>query len=104
MTDQGGPATIIHVTGGSARRSMPGSGLCAPSAFAVRALTQATALELREHEIHVALPIIDRTDSDDTRTADPARIADAVVYLAGQSPRAMTHQLQVTPARDNWTP
>ena len=28
----------------------------------------------------------------------------AVAYLAAQSPRAMTHELQVTPARDTWVP
>ena len=108
MTAQGGPATIVQVTGGSARRGMPGRGLWAAGAFGVRALTQAAALELREQEIHVALlivdAVIDRSGGDDTGTADPASLADAVLYLAGQSPRAMTHELQVTPARDNWTP
>lgn len=108
MDAQGGPATIIQVTGGSARRGMPGRGLWAAGAFGVRALTQAAALELRAQEIHVALlivdAVIDRTGSDDTATADPASLADSVVYLASQSPRAMTHELQVTPARDNWTP
>jgi hypothetical protein len=87
---------------------MPGRGLWAAGAFGVRALTQAAALELREQEIHVALlvvdAVIDRSGGDDTGMADPASLADAVVYLAGQSPRAMTHELQVTPARDNWTP
>jgi NAD(P)-dependent dehydrogenase (short-subunit alcohol dehydrogenase family) len=108
MGAQGGPATIVQVTGGSARRGMAGRGLWAAGAFGVRALTQAAALELREQAIHVALLIvdatIDRSGGDDTGTADPASLADAVVYLAGQSPRAMTHELQVTPARDNWTP
>jgi NADP-dependent 3-hydroxy acid dehydrogenase YdfG len=108
MSAQGGPATIIQVTGGSARRGMPGRGLWAAGAFGVRALTQAAASELREQEIHVALLIvdasIDRSGGDDLATADPGSLADAVAYLAGQSPRAMTHELQVTPARDNWTP
>jgi len=108
MSAQGGPATIVQVTGGSARRGMPGRGLWAAGAFGVRALTQAAASELREQEIHVALLIvdasIDRSGGDNTATADPGSLADAVVYLAAQSPRAMTHELQVTPARDNWTP
>jgi NADP-dependent 3-hydroxy acid dehydrogenase YdfG len=108
MSAQGGPSTIIQVTGGSARRGMPGRGLWAAGAFGVRALTQAAASELREQEIHVALLIvdasIDRSGGDDLATADPGSLADAVAYLAGQSPRAMTHELQVTPARDNWTP
>ena len=108
MSAQGGPSTIVQVTGGSARRGMPGRGLWAAGAFGVRAVTQAAASELREQEIHVALlivdAVIDRSGGDDTATADPGSLADAVVYLAGQSPRAMTHELQVTPARDNWTP
>jgi NADP-dependent 3-hydroxy acid dehydrogenase YdfG len=87
---------------------MPGRGLWAAGAFGVRALTQAAASELREQEIQVALLIvdasIDRSGGDDLATADPGSLADAVAYLAGQSPRAMTHELQVTPARDNWTP
>lgn len=108
LLDQGGPAHVVQVTGGSARRGMPGRGLWAAGAFAVRALTQAAAIELREHSIHVALLIvdarIDRSDSDDLGSADTASLADAVAYLASQSPRAMTHELQVTPAHDNWTP
>jgi len=105
---QGGPATVIQVTGGSSRRAMPGRGLWAAGAFGVRALTQAAALELREEEIHVALLIvdagIDRSGEGDARTADQPSLAAAVAYLASQSPRAMTHELQVTPALDNWTP
>src|SRR6266571_1434797 len=56
---QGGPAAVIQITGGSARRAMPGRGLWAAGAFGVRALTQAAALELREQEIHVALLVVD---------------------------------------------
>jgi NAD(P)-dependent dehydrogenase (short-subunit alcohol dehydrogenase family) len=105
---QGGPATVIQISGGSARRAMPGRGLWAAGAFGVRALTQAAALELREDQIHVALLIIDagidRSGDGDARTADQPSLAAAVAYLASQTPRAMTHELQVTPALDNWTP
>lgn len=108
LREQGGPATVIQVTGGSSRRAMPGRGLWAAGAFGVRALTQAAALELREHGIHVALlivdAVIDRSGDGDADTADQASLADAVAYLATQSPRAMTHELQVTPALDNWSP
>jgi NAD(P)-dependent dehydrogenase (short-subunit alcohol dehydrogenase family) len=108
LTDQGGPSTVVQVTGGSARRGMPGRGLWAAGAFGVRALTQAAASELREREIHVALLIvdatIDRSGSDDLGSADPGSLADAVAYLAGQTGRAMTHELQVTPAHDTWVP
>jgi NAD(P)-dependent dehydrogenase (short-subunit alcohol dehydrogenase family) len=105
---QGRPATVIQITGGSSRRALPGRGLWAAGAFGVRALTQAAALELREEGIHVALLVvdagIDRSGKGDARSADQPSLADAVAYLAGQSPRAMTHELQVTPALDNWTP
>src|SRR4051794_13145644 len=101
-------ATLVQVTGGSARRGMPGRGLWAAGAFGVRALTQAAALELREHSIQVALlivdAVIDRSGGDDLGSADPRSLADAVAYLAAQSPRAMTHELQVTPAKDQWVP
>ncbi len=108
FAEQGGEATVVQVTGGSARRAMPGRGLWAAGAFGVRALTQAAALELREQRIQVTLLVvdatIDRTGGDDAGSADPASLADAVAYLASQSPRAMTHELQVTPALDRWVP
>ena len=108
LLEQGGEATVIQVTGGSARRGSPGRGLWAAGAFGVRALTQAAAQELREHHIHVALlivdAVIDRSGSESTDSADPQSLASAVAYLASQSPRAMTHELQVTPALDRWVP
>lgn len=112
--EQGGPATLIQVTGGSARRAMPGRGLWAAGAFGVRALTQAAALELRGQGIHVALLIVDagiepldgsgRPGADPAALADPREIADAVVFLAQQGPRAATHELQVTPLAETWVP
>jgi 3-oxoacyl-[acyl-carrier protein] reductase len=111
---QGGPATLIQVTGGSSRRAMPGRGLWAAGAFGVRALTQAAALELRGQGIQVALLIVDagiepldgsgRPGADPAALADPRQIADAVVFLAEQGPRAATHELQVTPLGETWVP
>ena len=46
LLEQGGPATVVQVTGGSARRAMPGRGLWAAGSFGVRALSNAAALEL----------------------------------------------------------
>jgi NAD(P)-dependent dehydrogenase (short-subunit alcohol dehydrogenase family) len=112
--DQSRPATLIQVTGGSARRAMPGRGLWAAGAFGVRAITSAAALELREHGIHVALLIVDagiepfegggREGVDRAALADPREIADAVVFLAEQGARAATHELQVTPLAEAWVP
>ena len=111
---QNRPATIIQVTGGSARRAMPGRGLWAAGAFGVRAITQAAALELRERGIHVALLIVDagiepfegggRPGADPAALADPREIAKAVTVLADQGARAATHELQVTPLAERWVP
>lgn len=107
-------ATLIQVTGGSARRAMPGRGLWAAGAFGVRAITQAAALELRPQGIHVALLIVDagieplsgatRAGASRAALADPHGLADAVLYLAEQGPRAATHELQVTPLAETWVP
>jgi NAD(P)-dependent dehydrogenase (short-subunit alcohol dehydrogenase family) len=122
-----GAGTLIQVTGGSARRAMPERGLWAAGAAATRALVHAAAQELRGDGIHVALLIVDATIDSPKRgvrgaaaprrkssgmtagrpeneTADQAEIARAVEYLAGQSPRAFTHELVVTPAGDRWVP
>src|ERR671939_327691 len=76
LSEQGGQATVVQVTGGSSRRAMPGRGLWAAGAFGVRALTQAAALELREQGIQVTLLIVDarieRSGGDDLGSADPA--------------------------------
>jgi NAD(P)-dependent dehydrogenase (short-subunit alcohol dehydrogenase family) len=111
---QGAPATLVQVTGGSSRRAMPGRGLWAAGSFGVRALTQAAALELRGEGIHVALLIVDagieplsgelRPGARREALADPRRLAEAVLFLAGQSARAATHELQVTPLAETWVP
>jgi NAD(P)-dependent dehydrogenase (short-subunit alcohol dehydrogenase family) len=110
-----GASTLIQVTGGSARRAMSGRGLWAAGAAATRALVHAAAQEHRERGVHIALLIVDATiESPKTaamiagkapeETADMGEIARAVQYLAGQSPRAYTHELVVTPAGDRWMP
>jgi NAD(P)-dependent dehydrogenase (short-subunit alcohol dehydrogenase family) len=113
LLEQGGPATIVQVTGGSSRRAMAGRGLWAAGAFGVRALTQAAALELRERGLHVALLIVDagieplsgpRASADPAALADPYEIARAVRLLGEQGPRAATHELQVTPLAERWVP
>jgi NAD(P)-dependent dehydrogenase (short-subunit alcohol dehydrogenase family) len=111
---QGRPATLVQVTGGSSRRAMAGRGLWAAGAFGVRAITQAAALELRAQGIHVALLIVDagiqpltgagRPGVAPESLADPREIADAVLFLAEQGARAATHELQLTPLAENWTP
>jgi NAD(P)-dependent dehydrogenase (short-subunit alcohol dehydrogenase family) len=111
---QGRPATLVQVTGGSARRAMPGRGLWAAGSFGVRAITNAAALELRPQGIQVTLLIVDagiqpldgttRPGVAPEAMADPRRIADAVLFLANQDARSATHELQLTPLAENWTP
>lgn len=111
---QGRAATLIQVTGGSARRAMPGRGLLAAGAFGVRAITQAAALELRAQGIHVALLTVDagieplsgagRPGVAAETLADPRELAEAVLFLAQQGPRAATHELLLTPLAETWVP
>jgi len=114
LVEQGAPATLIQVTGGSARRAMANRGLWAAGSFGVRALTHASALELRGQGIHVALLIVDagiepvsgeaRPGVSREALADPRRLADAVLFLAEQGARAATHELQITPLAETWVP
>jgi NAD(P)-dependent dehydrogenase (short-subunit alcohol dehydrogenase family) len=111
---QGRAATLVQVTGGSARRAMPGRGLWAAGSFGVRAISNAAALELRPQGIQVVLLIVDagiqpldgstRGGVSPEALADPRRIADAVLFLANQDERSATHELQLTPLAENWTP
>jgi NAD(P)-dependent dehydrogenase (short-subunit alcohol dehydrogenase family) len=110
-----GGGTLVQVTGGSARRAMPGRGLWASGAAATRALTHAAAQEWRAEGIHVALLVVDATiDSPKTEerlrgkpqveSAAQEDVARAVAVLAAQSPRGYTHELVITPAGDRWVP
>jgi len=107
--------TLVQVTGGSARRGNPGRGPWAAAAFATRALVQSEAAELREQGVHVALLIVDAViESEKTRhwledappeqSASMEEVARAIKYLHEQSPRAWTHELQLTPALERWVP
>jgi 3-oxoacyl-[acyl-carrier protein] reductase len=111
---QGRPSTLVQITGGSSRRAQPGRGLWAAGAFGVRAITNAAALELRPLGIQVSLLIVDagiqpldgsvRPGVSSDALADPRRIADAVLFLANQDARSATHELQLTPLAEKWTP
>jgi NAD(P)-dependent dehydrogenase (short-subunit alcohol dehydrogenase family) len=112
---QTGGGALIQITGGSSRRAMPGRGLWAAGAFATRALVQAAAQELRGGGIHVTLLAVDATiespkteaftrDQPREALADMDEVARAVSYLVEQGPRALTHELVVTPAGERWVP
>ena len=110
-----GHGTLVQVTGGSARRGNPGRGPWAAAAFATRALVQSQAAELREQGVHVALLIVDAIiesektkhwleDEPPERSASMEDVAHAIAYLHAQTPRAWTHELQLTPALERWIP
>ncbi len=111
---QGGPMTLVQVTGGSARRAMPRRGLWAAGCFGVRAITHAAAQELRPHGVHCALLIVDAVIAPlhgpapswvrPEALADPRRIAESVRFLADQGAHGATHELQITPLGETWVP
>jgi NAD(P)-dependent dehydrogenase (short-subunit alcohol dehydrogenase family) len=115
VLDEQEAGTLVQVTGGSARRGMPKRGPWAMGAFATRALVQSAAAEMRERGVHVALLIVDATiESEKTAaslegkppeaSASQEEIVRAIEYLAGQSPRGWTHELQLTPSGERWVP
>ncbi len=108
-----GAGTLVQVSGGSARRAMPGRGPWAAAQFGARALTHALAQELRPRGVHVALLVADgivqttrnpMEGRPPEESLTPADVAAAVAYLAGQSPRGWTHELVITPSADTWIP
>lgn len=108
-----GGGTLVQISGGSARRAMPGRGPWAAAQFGARALTHALALELRPHNVHVALLVADgiiETDRNSMggrppqESLTPEDVAAAVAYLTSQTPRGWTHELVITPAGDTWVP
>jgi NAD(P)-dependent dehydrogenase (short-subunit alcohol dehydrogenase family) len=110
-----GGGSLVQITGGSSRRAIPGRGLWAAGAFATRALVQAAAQELRAEGIHAALLAVDATiespktaaytrDAPREALADMADVAAAVHYLVSQGPRALTHEMVLTPSGERWVP
>jgi NADP-dependent 3-hydroxy acid dehydrogenase YdfG len=106
---QRGGGTIVQVTGGSARRALPGRAPWASGAAATRALSQAAANELKPQGVHAALLVCDGSfgsagDDQGGERIDTVELAKAVQYLHEQGRSAWTHELVVTPIGDRWTP
>lgn len=104
-----GRGTLVQVTGGSARRALPGRAPWAAGAAATRALSQAAANELKPQGVHAVLLVCDGsfgTPGDDAggERIDPVDLAKAIQYLHEQGRSAWTHELVVTPVADRWTP
>lgn len=110
---EAGAGTVIQIAGGSARRAFPERGPWGAAQFAVRALTQSLAAEMRPHGVHAALLVADGFIETERRPLDddpeegilhPDDVARAVAYLEAQSPRGWTHEMTLTPSREDWTP
>jgi NADP-dependent 3-hydroxy acid dehydrogenase YdfG len=104
-----GSGTIVQVTGGSARRALPGRAPWGAAAAAVRAMSQSAANELRTSGVHAALLVCDGSfggpgDDAGGDRIDTRELARAVQYLHQQGRSAWTHELVVTPIGDRWTP
>jgi NAD(P)-dependent dehydrogenase (short-subunit alcohol dehydrogenase family) len=107
--------TLVEIVGAPGRRAAPRQGLLAAGQAAVRALVHAAAQELRGSGTHVALLVVDgiiaspktvhmSADRPEESLVRQEDVADAVRYLAEQSPRGLTHELVLTAAGDRWLP
>jgi NAD(P)-dependent dehydrogenase (short-subunit alcohol dehydrogenase family) len=108
LAERGG-GTLVQVTGGSARRALPGRAPWASGAAGTRALSQAAANELKPKGVHACLLICDGSfggpgDDAGGEKIDTVELAKAVQYLHEQGRSAWTHELVVTPIGDRWTP
>jgi NADP-dependent 3-hydroxy acid dehydrogenase YdfG len=104
-----GSGTIVQVTGGSARRALPGRAPWGAGAAATRALSQAAANELRAGGVHACLLVCDGSfgapgDDHGGERIDTVELAKAVLFIHDQGRSAWTHELVVTPIGDRWTP
>ncbi len=104
-----GAGTIVQVTGGSARRALPGRAPWGAGAAATRALSQAAANELRGDGVHACLLVCDGSfggpgDDHGGEKIDTVELAKAVHFVHEQGRSAWTHELVVTPVGDRWTP
>jgi NAD(P)-dependent dehydrogenase (short-subunit alcohol dehydrogenase family) len=107
--------TLVQIAGAPARRANPERGLVAAAMAGVRALTHASAQELRGSGVHVALLVVDGIIQS-PKTAQMTQgmppdalvrqddVAHAIRFLATQSPRGLTHELVITASGDRWLP
>lgn len=98
---------IVCILSGGAYDPAPGFAAFAAAEFAVRGMVRSLAEEVRERGVHVGL-VAPRGAIETERTRgghpgdprswlDPEDLADAVVFLATQGPRALTVELVVSP-------
>jgi len=113
----GNGGVLVQITNGSSRRPAAGTALWSAAHAGLRAMTHATAQELRPQGIRACLLVVDgpldSPATDERRwaegvpvqaTADQTAVAEAVRYLAGQDERAVSYELLVTPTGRQWQP
>jgi NAD(P)-dependent dehydrogenase (short-subunit alcohol dehydrogenase family) len=117
LQQNGNGGVLVQITNGSARRSAGGTALWSAAHAGLRAMTHATAQELRPQGIRACLLVVDAPldspGTDERRwregvpvqaTADQRGVAEAVLFLARQDERAVTYELVVTPTGRQWQP
>jgi len=117
LQQRGNGGVLVQITNGSSRRPAVGTALWSAAHAGLRAMTHATAQELRPQGIRACLLVVDgpldSPATDERRwqegvpvqaTADQSAVAAAVRYLAGQDERAVSYELVVTPTGRQWQP
>ena len=118
MRKRGDDGHIIHISSMSAHRVAPGSGVYAATKHAVRALTEAMRIELREAESNIRVTSISpgfvvtefaqkyhQSEEAAEKTygrydcLTPEDIADNVLYVLSQPPHVQVHDLLVRPTQ-----
>ena len=106
-----GAGTLIFTGATAALRGGAKFAAFASAKFALRGLAQALAREYGPQGVHVAHVVIDglidavTTDQrvgTGSQRMDPAAIARAYLYLAGQHPSAWTHELDLRPSSERF--
>src|SRR5580765_4673690 len=106
-----GAGTLIFTGATAALRGGAKFAAFASAKFALRGLAQALAREYGPQGVHVAHVVIDgmidaattdRLAGPGSQRMDPAAIARAYLYLAGQHPSAWTHELDLRPSSERF--
>lgn len=116
MQRHGGPGHVIHVSSMAAHRTPPGSGVYSATKYAVRSLTEALRMELREAESPVRVTALspgfvetrfaERYHKSEDAAAEtygrypvlqPGDLASAVCWVLQQPPHVQVHDILLRP-------
>ena len=102
-------STLVVIGTTLSQAPRPGFGALSAHQFALRALVSAAAAELKPRGVHVAYLAIEgqlatlaskewMERHGSARAIPPQEVAQAILYLHAQDPRAWTHELALRPA------